>query len=78
VLAIFYFLTMDLAKEAARPDEAGKQARIGLLLVLVAFLLGQSEPNLDQSNLWIILALAQAIVLSARKATITGSGPSGT
>jgi O-antigen ligase len=72
VLAIFYFLTMDLAKLAAQLDEAGKQARIGLLLVLIAFLLGQSEPNLDQSNLWIVLALAQAIVLSARKATITG------
>lgn len=78
VLAIFYFLSLELAKLASRPDEAGRQARIGLLLVLVAFVLGQSEPNLDQSNLWVVLALAQAIVLAARKVTVTGSGPSGT
>lgn len=72
VLAIFYVLSLDLAKLAPRPDSAGKQARIGLLLVLVAFLLGQSEPNLDQSNLWLVLALAQAIILSARNDKVTG------
>ncbi len=75
VLAIFYILSLDLARLAPRPDKTGKQARIGLLLVLVAFLLGQSEPNLDQSNLWLVLALAQAIVLAARQGGITGSGP---
>lgn len=73
VLAVFYILSMDLAKLAARPDESGRQARIGLLLVIVAFLLGQSEPNLDQSNLWLVLALAQAIVLAARHDGIKGS-----
>jgi hypothetical protein len=71
MLGIFYVLTLDLARLART---GGKHVRIALLTLAAAILLGQSEPNLDQSNLWIVLALAQATILIAR-GQIRGSPP---
>jgi hypothetical protein len=65
VLAIFVILTLDLARFAGR----SVTARVGLLMLAAAIMLGQSEPNLDQSNLWLVLALAQAMILIGRPVT---------
>jgi hypothetical protein len=63
VLAIFFTLALDLARLALT------MSRVSLLMLAAAIMLGQSEPNLDQSNLWIVLALAQATVLIGRRVT---------
>jgi hypothetical protein len=65
VLAIFFILTLDLVRLAP----VSGMARVCLLMLAAAIMLGQSEPNLDQSNLWIVLALAQATILIGRRVT---------
>jgi O-antigen ligase len=64
--AIFFFLTLGLFPLFAR-TETRRAAGILLLMLAAAFLLGQAEPNLDQSNLWLVFALAQAAILVGRR-----------
>lgn len=72
-LAIFFILTIDLARCATLTGSAVNHTRVGLLMLAAALLLGQSEPNLDQSNLWIVLAMAQAMILIVRADAVRGS-----
>jgi len=69
MLGIFFALTLDLARLG------GKHAYIALLMLEAALQLGLSEPNLDQSNLWIVLALAQAVIVILRAGDVKESPP---
>ena len=63
---IFFMLTLDLVKLMPSAVTRSPYPRL-LLLTLVALLfLAQSEPNLEQSNLWLMLGFAQAAILTLR------------
>lgn len=67
VIAMYFQLTLDLVRvTGARRQAAINLAAVALLMVVTSFVIGQSEPNLDQSNQWLVLALAQATVLILR------------
>ena len=59
LLAIFFVLTVETVRLYRVPG-ARKNALFCALVLVGASILGQSEPNLDQSNLWLSLALVQA------------------
>ncbi len=67
-VAIFFYLSLELGRLVARGGAAARFAGIQLLMLMAGLLLGMSEPNLDQSNFWIMLALCQATVLIFRPA----------
>lgn len=68
--AVFVHLSLGLGRLLAE-SPFHRAAGILLLMMGAALLLAQSEPNLDQSNLWLVLSLAQVVVLIARR----GGGP---
>jgi O-antigen ligase len=63
---IFLAFLLSLGRVYARADNR-RTAGILLLMLSAAFVLAQSEPNLEQSNLWLVLALAQAATLVASR-----------
>ncbi len=66
MIALFTVPMVYLSDHMFSADPSGL-SRCAFLAILAALLLAQSEPNLDQSNLWLLLALAQATILSNRQ-----------
>jgi O-antigen ligase len=60
VFAVFAFQLVARLNEGA----AHYTLRIAFISLLAALMLGQSEPNLDQSNFWLLLGLIQATLAS--------------
>ncbi|MEI4485372.1 hypothetical protein V8J36_04160 [Frigidibacter sp. MR17.14] len=64
-IGIWVRLTLDLAMRMLHPPAGGGPwPKLMLVTLLSLLMLAQSEPNLEQSNLWIMLTLAQAAVLA--------------
>ncbi|MFC2968276.1 hypothetical protein [Acidimangrovimonas pyrenivorans] len=67
LIAIYFQLSLDLVRVTGARWQAGTNlAAVTLLMLVTSLVLGQSEPNLDQSNQWLVFALAQATVLLLR------------
>lgn len=62
-VAIFFMLTLGLARAIPGGGPGAKYPRILLTALASTLLLAQNEPNLEQSNLWLVLALAQAVIM---------------
>ncbi len=59
----YAWLIGKLALALAAPGAARGQTIVVFLMLLAALQLAQSEPNMDHTNTWIVLGLAQAILL---------------
>lgn len=66
MMGVFFYVTLDLAVALRRGGQDAILCGVWLSALLAALLLAQTEPNLEQSNLWMVLALAQATILLAR------------
>jgi len=64
----FVYLTIGLSPMLSHRSRHLRAGATAFMMVLAALLIGQTEPNLDQSNFWIVLSLAQAVVLFAPRA----------
>ncbi|WP_134682282.1 hypothetical protein [Paracoccus ravus] len=75
ILSVFLVLPLDLGAVLMRgsPDRAA--AAQSLMMVLGGLVASQAEPNLQQSNLWLVLALAQAVILTAARSQDHGRQP---
>lgn len=62
IFAVFAVFSFQLV---ARLSEGGAHytMRVAFISLMTALMLGQSEPNLDQSNFWLLLGLIQATLL---------------
>jgi len=65
VLALFIVPLVDLSNRLFSGHTHALR-RAAFLALLTALLLAQSEPNLEQSNLWLLFALIQATILATR------------
>jgi len=66
-LGIFLVLALGLSRVMKIAPRASKFPQMMLIVLASAFLLGMTEPNLEQSNLWLMLALSQAVILTYRQ-----------
>ena len=73
-VAIFFYLSLDLGCLFAKGGTGAKYAGIYLAMLVAAFLISQAEPNLDQSNLWVVFAISQAAILILRGSRATPKG----
>lgn len=62
---VFIYLTIGLAPMLSHRSRHLKIYATAFMMLLASLLMGQTEPNLDQSNFWIVLSLAQAAILVA-------------
>lgn len=76
LLVIFVYLTVSLLWIMLSGDRATYGTAAALFTTLMAaLLLSQNEPNLDQSNLWMMMSLSQvAIVMAGRRAPQLNDG----
>jgi len=69
---IFFYLSLALFRISRLGGAPGKYGSVCLMMLIAAFFHAQSEPNLDQSNFWIVLGLAQAAVMVFQRQRATG------
>ena len=66
-IGIFTVLAIDLGRVIRTTSQVTFFPQMMLIVLASALLLGMTEPNLEQSNLWLMLALCQAVILICRK-----------
>jgi len=66
-IGIFLVLAFELIRVVKTTSHETLFPQMMLIVLASAMLLGMTEPNLEQSNLWLMLALSQAVILTYRK-----------
>lgn len=77
LICAFFYLTLGLLPMLSYRSRHLKHAALAFIMVITALLIGQTEPNVDQSNFWMVMSLAQAVVLFAprRRMPLTAAEP---
>ncbi|MFX0540921.1 O-antigen ligase family protein [Roseovarius sp. S4756] len=71
-IGIFFALTLDLGRLVLSDKVRSRFPAVLLMVLLAALLLAQNEPNLQHSNLWLMLAVSQSVILIARSGQLCG------
>lgn len=62
MIVILFVISLELVVQVVRSGPDRPMVAIALMMVVSGIVVSQAEPNLQQSNFWLVLAISQAIV----------------